>query len=87
MKQETVLAQQGSVKRPSSSAEADADAEAEARMVLTKGREKRRVRGWRGTRIHRYTPPRLGEEEVVVVRGVHSKSRWSLIRGAYCMRG
>lgn len=91
MKQETVLAQQGSVKRPSSSAEADADAEAEARMVLTKGREKRRVRGWRGTRIHRYTPPRLGEKEevvvVVVVRGVHSKSRWSLIRGTYCMRG
>lgn len=52
MKQETVLAQQGSVKRPSSSAEAEADARTQ--NGFNKGK-----RETKGERLERDTDPPL----------------------------
>lgn len=54
MKQETVLAQQGSVKRPSSSAEAEAEAEARTQNGFNKGK-----RETKGERLERDTDPPL----------------------------
>lgn len=56
MKQETVLAQQGSVKRLSSSAEAEAEAEAEARTQNGFNKGKRETKG---ERLERDTDPPL----------------------------